>query len=63
MTLIFSDFQESEGIKYALEIGVSQESEKRRLTLHYTTSVFNKVIPEQIFMIDKPPAFETRILD
>ena len=63
MTLSFSDFQESGGIYYARQVGVSRKGEKRRLALQYTTVVFNKPIPEQIFIQNKPPAFETRYLD
>jgi len=63
VTLSFFDFQDSKGIKYAREVGVSQKGEQRRLTLHNATVVFNRAIPEQIFFIEKPPAFETRTLE
>ena len=59
ITLSFSDFQENGGIYYAREVGVSHNGEKRRLALKNMKIVFNKSIPEQIFILDKPPAFET----
>ncbi len=59
ITLSYSDFQENEGIYYAREVGVSHKGEKRRLVLKNMKMVFNKSIPEQIFIQDKPPAFET----
>lgn len=63
MTFSFSDFQENEGIRYAREVGLSREGEKRKLTLQDVTIVFNEPIPEQIFIQNKPPAFETRYLE
>jgi hypothetical protein len=63
ITLSFSDFQENGGIYYAREIGVSDRGEKRRLVLKNMKIVFNKSIPEKIFIQNKPPAFETRHLN
>lgn len=63
ITMVFSDFQDDGGIRYAREVVVSQKGEKRKLTLQNMTIVFNKSIPEQIFIQNKPPTFETRYLD
>lgn len=61
--LTFSDFQEDNGIYYAGEVKVAHSKEKGNLTLKNRKMVFNKTIPKQIFILEKPPAFETFYLD
>jgi hypothetical protein len=59
----FSKFQEDNGIYYAREVRVKSTKRKRNLVLKNKKMVFNKTIPEQIFIIEKPPAFGIFPLD
>ncbi len=61
--LTFSNFQENNGIYYAREVKVGHIRGKKNLTLKNRKMVFNKTIPKQIFVLEKPPAFETVYLD
>jgi hypothetical protein len=62
ITLAFADFHNDEGIRYSSEVAVSQKGEKRKFTLRDMTFVFNKPIPEEIFIQNKPPTFETHYM-
>ena len=61
--LALSDFRDNEGIVYAREVKVDPINRIGTLTIKSRKMVFNKVIPEQIFVIRKPPGFETVYLD
>lgn len=59
ISVSFSEFQENGDLYYARHVDVSQRDEKKRLALKDMKFVFNKPIPEEIFILNKPPAFET----
>jgi len=61
--LVFSDFQESEGIQYAGETSLVHILGGKRLTHRIEKMVFNRVIPDQVFTLQAPPGFETVPLD
>jgi len=58
MSLVFSAFQEVNGVLYARKVKVEDLEKKRHLVLRTQKRVFNTTIPEQVFQIEKPPAFE-----
>jgi len=58
INMVFSDFKEDNGIYYAQEVRVENKKGKRDLIIKRKKTVFNKEIPEQIFVIKKPPAFK-----
>ncbi|MEE9613036.1 MAG: hypothetical protein V3W19_17405, partial [Desulfatiglandales bacterium] len=62
INLAFSDFQENEGIFYAMEVRVDNIKGEKDLVLKNKKMVFNKTIPEQIFVLEKPPGFQTLYL-
>jgi hypothetical protein len=53
----FADFLEHEGIYYAREVEVNYLKGKN-LKFKHSKVVFNRSIPEEIFALDKPTAFE-----
>ncbi|MBN2123142.1 MAG: hypothetical protein JW821_02510, partial [Deltaproteobacteria bacterium] len=59
----FSEFQESDGIAYAAEVKVHQVGEGRKVTLRSKKMVFNRNLPDQIFVLERPPGFEVHDLD
>ena len=59
INLAFSDFQENDGVYYAREVRVDDFKGKKKLILQSKKMVFNKIIPEQIFVLEKPPGFQT----
>jgi hypothetical protein len=59
INLAFSDFQENDGIFYAKEVKVDNIEGEKDLILKNDKMVFNKNIPEQIFVLEKPPTFKT----
>jgi len=61
--LAFSDFQDEHGIFYARKVKVGHIKGIKNLTLRSRKMVFNKTIPEQIFVLEKPPGFEVSYLD
>lgn len=61
--MIFSDIQEYQGIHYARKIKVKISNEKGSLVIENNEIGFNRAFPEEIFVIDKPPLFETIYLD
>jgi hypothetical protein len=63
VSLVFSDFQEEKGIRYAQMVRVSQGRFGRKLTLSQGKVVFNKTIPDQLFVLERPPGFKTVYLD
>ena len=56
--VIFSDFQNSGGIRYAKEIEVNSPKEDARLALEIKQITFNKPVPEAIFRLETPRDFE-----
>jgi hypothetical protein len=63
LNVAYSGFQEDGGIYYAREVRVNSMKGRRRLLLKSRNMVFNKPIPGQIFILEKPPMFETVNLD
>lgn len=63
VSLFFSDFQEKKGIRYAQMVRVSQGRFGRKLILSQGKVVFNKTIPDQLFVLERPPGFATVYLD
>lgn len=59
----FLEIQEEEGIYYAKRVEVEHTREGKRLILTTGNMVFNKTIPDEIFKLERPPAFETCELD
>ena len=63
LNLAFSDFQDRDGIYYAREIRVNHIKREGNLVLKNKKMLFNKSLPEEIFVLEKPPSFETLYLD
>jgi hypothetical protein len=63
ITMIFSNIQEDQGITYARTIKVKNTKEKGSLVIENKEIGFNRTFPEEIFLIEKPPLFETFYLD
>ncbi|MFH1351931.1 MAG: DUF4292 domain-containing protein [Pseudomonadota bacterium] len=61
--LAFSDWQENEGIYNAGEVRLDDMEGKRELILKSKKTVFNKALPDQIFVMEKPPHFESVSLE
>lgn len=59
----FSGFKENDGIYYASELSVNNIKGERDLVLNRKEMVFNKSIPDQIFVLEKPVGFDTVYLD
>jgi hypothetical protein len=63
ITMFFSDIQEGQGIHYARKIKVKNTKKKGSLVIENKEIGFNRTFPEQIFILEKPPLFETFYLD
>ena len=63
INVAFSDFQEIEGIFYAGNVKVDKINGGGNLIFKNRKMVFNRAIPAQIFILKKPPGFETHYLD
>lgn len=61
--MAFSGFQENNGIYYPREVRVDNIKGRSDLILNNTKMFFNKTIPTQIFILNKPPGFEAVYLD
>lgn len=61
--LTFSSFEDAEGIVYAREVHVDQKGSRGKLTLRREKTVFNRAAPNEVFTVDKPPAFTVVQLD
>jgi hypothetical protein len=59
----FSGFKENDGIYYASEVSVNNIKGERDLVLNTKEMVFNKSIPDQIFVLEKPVSFDTVYID
>jgi hypothetical protein len=61
--LLFSDFREEKGIRYAQQVSMRHEEDGKRVTLDGEKAVFNRDLPAPIFALEKPPGFKTVYLD
>ncbi|MBW1805208.1 MAG: hypothetical protein JRJ06_02340 [Deltaproteobacteria bacterium] len=61
--LAFSEFQDESGVYYARQVKVNSVEGKRGLHLKTGKMVFNRRIPERIFVLKSPAMFETVYLD
>ncbi|MFC1868868.1 hypothetical protein ACFL0H_12150 [Thermodesulfobacteriota bacterium] len=61
--MAFSGYKENNGIYYAAEVTVKNIKGGRALLLNNRKKAFNGTIPDQIFILKKPPGFETVYLD
>jgi hypothetical protein len=61
--LVFSDFQVSEGFRYARETALVHVLGGKRLVHKVEKMFFNRAIPEQVFSLQAPPGFDTVSLD
>jgi hypothetical protein len=57
--MLFSGFMESNGIHYAAEVKLDNIKRRKHLVLRKKRVAFNREIPDQFFIMEKPPAFET----
>jgi len=63
LDILFSEFKENNGIYYASEVTVNNIKVGRDLALKRKKIVFNKPIPDQIFILEKPATFDTVYMD
>jgi hypothetical protein len=63
LDISFSGFKENDGIKYAEEIIVNNIEGGKDLTIKTRKMVFNKPVPDEIFIQEKPGRFETVYMD
>ena len=54
----FSDFESNSGLKYARKIRLVDPKTETILALKLKQTVFNKILPESIFKLEKPKGFE-----
>jgi hypothetical protein len=59
----YVDFQRESGILYAKEVRVRQLEGTRSLTLKNGKMVFNKPIPDELFIMEIPPGFEIEYIE
>lgn len=53
--VVYSEFHEQEGVSYAGNVKLSHLEGGKTLVLKYNKMVFNPAIPNEIFVIKKPP--------
>ena len=63
LDISFSGFKEDDGINYAEEVIVNNIEGGKDLTIKTRKMVFNKPVPDQIFILEKPQTFETVHMD
>ena len=63
ITMLFSNIQEDQGIHYARKIEVKNRKEKGSLVIENKEIGFNRTLPEELFLLEKPPLFDTFYLD
>jgi len=56
--MTFSDFQNSDGIRYAKQIGLNSPEDNARLLFEIRQMIFNKPVPKAIFRLETPLDFE-----
>ena len=61
--LEFSEFQEQGGIFYAAKVDINPLKGGKKLTLKTNQMIPNKSIPEEVFALHVPPAFQIQQLD
>ena len=61
--LTFSEIRCLNNVCFAGEVRVEHDSENKNLVIQNEKMVFNTTIPKQIFVLKKPPLFETVFLD
>jgi len=59
LEMAFSGFREKGGIIFAEKVKVDHRKDKKGITLKNSDMIFNKTIPEAVFIQKKPPSFET----
>jgi hypothetical protein len=63
LDISFSGFKENDGINYAEEVTINDINGRKDLTIKTSKMVFNKPVPDQIFILEKPATFETVYMD
>ena len=63
LDIFFSGYKNSDGIDYAEEVTVNNIEGRKDLTIKTRKMVFNKPIPDEIFILEKPGTFETVYMD
>ncbi len=63
ITMLFSNIQEDQGIHYARKIEVKDRKKKGSLMIEKKEIGFNRTLPEELFLLEKPPLFDTIYLD
>jgi hypothetical protein len=61
--LVFEDFQESGGFRYAGKVTVVHSLGGKLMVYTVDKMVFNQEIPDQVFTLQAPPGFETTPVD
>jgi hypothetical protein len=59
----FSEFMESDGVHYAAKVKLENIKGGKHLILRKKRMAFNREIPDQLFIVKKPPNFESVFLD
>src|SRR4030042_1071071 len=63
LDILFSGYRESDGIDYAEEVTVNNVEGGKDLIIKTRKLVFNKPVPDEIFILEKPGTFETVYMD
>ncbi|MFZ7112087.1 MAG: hypothetical protein ACOWYE_10430 [Desulfatiglandales bacterium] len=61
--LAFWDYRSEGGVLYARRERITHPESNKTLSLQRTTTVFNKPIPAELFLLEKPPHFEQADLE
>jgi hypothetical protein len=63
LDIFFSGYKNNDGIDYAEEVTVNNFEGRKDLTIKTRKMVFNKSVPHEIFILEKPRTFETVYMD
>jgi hypothetical protein len=63
LDIFFSGYKKIDGIDYAEEVTVNNFEGRKDLTIKTRKMVFNKPIPDEIFILEKSETFETVYMD
>jgi hypothetical protein len=63
LDIFFSGYKNNDGIDYAEEVTVNNFEGRKDLTIKTRKMVFNKPVPDEIFILEKPGTFETVYMD
>ncbi len=63
LDIFFSGYRESDGIDYAEEVTVNNVEGGKDLIIKTRKMVFNKTVPDEIFILEKPRTFKTVYMD